>query len=162
MPATRIRDDVDLFPLLRNGSVHYVSVAMPGLTVACSPIEFVGNFDTRQRNDFMMRVNRARETGTFHPRVNITLLPSPSASYLGLDVNEYHEGDYPVNTVIDHILDAFRANREYIRSARMHFDFRNLCVSQQHYTECLDLAMARLEVEQETPLPDVIAWEPTE
>ena len=32
----------------------------------------------------MMTVNRAKETGTLYPKVNITLLPSPSASYDGL------------------------------------------------------------------------------
>ena len=161
MPATRIRDDVDLAAPLHEGEVHYVSVAMPGLTVASSLIETVGGFDTPQRNEFMMRVNRARETGTLYPRVNITLLPSPRASYLGVDDHEYHQGDYPVDTVIAHILDAFRANHEHVRSTRMYFDFRSLCVSPTHYTNCLDLAMTRLGSGLGAPLPEVFTWHPS-
>ena len=73
-------EEIDFIPLLQEGSIHYVSVAMPGLTVACANIEFAGGFDVAQRNDFMMAINRAKETGTLYPRINITLLPSPSAT----------------------------------------------------------------------------------
>ncbi len=150
-------DSIDFVPLLKSGSIHYVSVAMPGLTFASANIEFAGGFNVGQRNDFMMTVNRAKETGTLYPRVNITLLPSPSASYGGMDSNIYNDGDYSAEEVITHILDAFKANSEYIKSNRMYFDFRNLCVSEAHYVLCLKAAMDRLKTED---LPEVITWEP--
>lgn len=151
-------DSMDLVSLLKTGSVHYVSVAMPGLTVASAAIEFAGGFDTRHRNDFMMTVNRAKETGTLYPRVNISLLPSPAASYGGVDSNIYHDGDYSEEEVIAHMLDAFKANSEYIKSRKMYFDFRNLCVSEAHYVSCLRLAVNRLKA-QDLP-EEVITWEP--
>lgn len=150
-------DHIDFIPLLKNGSTHYVSVAMPGLTIACHNIEFAGGFDYRHRNDFMMTVNRAKETGTLYPKVNITLLPSPSASYGGMDSNMYNEGDYSEEEVIVHILDAFKANSEYIKSRTMYFDFRDLCVSEAHYVSCLKTAVSRLKANQ---LPEIFTWEP--
>ena len=158
MPLTLLdNNDIDFIPLLREGSVHYVSVAMPGLTVANANIEFAGGFDVRQRNDFMMQVNRARETGTLYPKVNVTLLPSPSASYGGLDSVTYHGGDYPAGDVVVHMLDAFKANAEYVKSAKMYFDFRCLCVSDDLYVSCLEEAMNKLGTQD---LPDVITWRP--
>lgn len=151
-------EDIDFIPLLKAGSVHYVSIAMPGLTVASHNIESAGGFDVGQRNDFMMTVNRAKETGTLYPVINITLLPSPSASYLGVDSNIYNDGDYSEKEVVAHILDAFKANSDYIKSETMYFDFRNLSVSEEHYVSCLQTAMNRLKVED---LPaQVIAWKP--
>jgi hypothetical protein len=149
--------DVDFVSLLKSRSIHYVSVAMPGLTVASANIEFAGGFDVRRRNDFMMTVNRAKETGTLYPQVNITLLPAPTASYGGLDSNVYNDGDYPTEAVVGHILDAFRANALYIKSRTMYFDFRNLCVSEPHYVTCLRAAMETLDP---TTLPEVITFEP--
>lgn len=147
----------ELVQSLKSGSIHYVSVAMPGLTIASSLIEFAGGFDVRQRNDFMMTVNRAKETGTLYPRVNITLLPSPSASYGGMYSDIYNDGDYSDEVVIAHILDAFKANSKYIKSKRIYFDFRDLCVSEVHYVSCLKIAMDHLKTED---LPEVITWEP--
>lgn len=144
--------------LLKGGSIHYVSLAVPGLNVASACVEFGGGFDIRHRNDFMMRVNHGRETGTLYPEVNITLLPSPSASYGGLDSNVYHDGDYSEKDAVGHILDAFKANSQYVKSQTMYFDFRNCGVSESHYLSCLKVAMRRLGP---ADLPgEVITWEP--
>jgi len=105
----------------------------------------------------MMTVNHKREVGTLYPRANLTLLPSPYASYGGLDRNTYHEGDYPADVVVAHILDAFKANSQYIKSKRMYFDFRNLCVSEAHYVSCLRVAIERLPKDD---VPEVTTWEP--
>ena len=150
-------DSLNFVDLLKRGTCHYVSVAMPGFTVASANIMFAGGFDTARRNDFMMAVNRARETGTLFPKVNITLLPSPSASYGGMDSNTYNDGDYSEQEVIVHILDAFKANCQYINSDKMYFDFRKLCVSEEHYVSCLSVAIERLP---KVGLPEVITWEP--
>ena len=159
--ALIIRDqedlDIDWAALLKNRSCHYVSVAMPGLTVVSANIEHAGGFDTRQRNDLMMKVNHARETGTLHPRVNITLIPSPSANYTGMDVVQYHHGDYPQEDVVAHILDAFEANTKHVKSDKMYFDFRCLCVSDTLYVSCLRKAMQTLPKQV---LPEVITWRP--
>lgn len=158
MPLTMLdHNAIDFIPLLQTGAIHYVSVAMPGLTVASANVEHAGRFDVRQRNDFMMRINHARETGTLWPRVNITLLPSPSASYLGFESVAYHDGDYPTDDVIAHILDAFKANSEYVKSDTIYLDFRCLCVSDDHYVACLKKAMNRLGRQN---LPEVITWQP--
>ncbi len=152
-------DAVDFVELLKDRAIHYVSVAMPGLTVVSANIEFAGGFNIAQRNDLMMAVNRTKETGSLYPKVNITLLPSPSASYGGLDSNSYNNGDYSEEEVVIHILDAFKANSQYIKSDTMYFDFRDLCVSEAHYVSCLRTAMDRLHGEHH-PVK-VITWEPS-
>ena len=154
---TEFGTEVDFVQLLENGSVHYISIAMPGLTVASTNIQFAGGFDVDERNQFMMMVNRAQETGTLYPRVNITLLPSPSASYFVGDNHIYNDGDYSEQEVINHIRDAFQANSEYIKSDKMYFDFRNLCVSEDHYVTCLKKTINELE---EIDLPEIITWYP--
>ena len=156
---TEFGEEVDFGALLQNGSVHYVSVSMPGLTVASTYIESAGGFSVDERNQFMMMVNRAQETGTLYPGVNITLLPSPSASYFGGDVNVYNDGDYSESEVINHIKDAFKANSEYIKSDKIYFDFRNLCVSEKHYVICLKKTIKEFK-EREIDLPEVITWYP--
>ena len=156
---TEFGEDVDFQQLLESGSVHYISIAMPGLTVASANIQFAGNFDVDARNRFMMRVNRAQETGTLYPGVNITLLPSPSASYYLGDSHVYNDGDYSEWEVINHIKDAFKANSEYIKSDTMYFDFRNLCVSEEHYVICLIKTVNELK-EEGIDLPEIITWYP--
>jgi hypothetical protein len=160
MEMTFLKHDdnsIDCVGLLKSGSIHYVSVAMPGLTFASANVEFAVGFNIGQRNDFMMTVNRAKETGTLYPKANITLLPSPSASYGGMDSNTYNDGDYSAEEVCAHILDAFKANSQYVKSKKMYFDFRNMCVSETHYVSCLSAAMGRLQPDE---LPEVITWEP--
>lgn len=41
------------------------------LTIASHNVEFAGGFNIGQRNDFMMTVNRAKETGTLYPKINL-------------------------------------------------------------------------------------------
>jgi len=141
-------EEIDFVPLLKSGSIHYVSVAMPGFTVVSANIMFASGFDHMHRNDFMIAVNHGRETGTLYPKVNITLLPSPSASYGGMDSNIYNEGDYSEEQVVAHILDAFKANSQHVKSPKMYFDFRNLCVSETHYVSSLRAAMDQITLEE--------------
>jgi hypothetical protein len=152
--------DIDFVSLLKARDIHYVSLAVPGLTVVSQCVEFGGGFDVRQRNDFMLRVNHAKETGTLYPQANITLLPSPTASYGGMDQNVHHEGEYSEAQVVAQILDAFKANSQYIKSRTIYFDFRNLGVRESHYLASLKLAIQRTPVEA---LPEeVITWEARE
>jgi hypothetical protein len=74
-----------------------------------------------------------------------------------MDSNTCNDGDYSTEEVIAHILDAFKANSQYIKSNRMYFDFRSLCVSETQYVSCLSAAMDRLTT---GGLPEVITWEP--
>ncbi len=150
-------NSINFTDFLKRGECHYVSVAMPGLTFASSYIEFAGNFSVEQRNGFMTTVNRAKETGTLYPKLNLTLLPSPSASYTGFDYTEYNSGDFSTDEVIRHILDAFKANSEYIKSKKMYFDFRYLCVSEWHYGRSLWEAVKRLD---KLTLPEIVTWKP--
>lgn len=150
-------DSIDFVDLLTKGDCHYVSVAMPGLTSASAYVEFAGGFNVGQRNDFMMTVNHAKKTGTLCPRVNITLLPSLSASYGGMDTDICNDRDYSEGEVIAHILDAFKANSQNIKSGKMYFDFRDLCVSEARYVSCLKAAVQHIACEE---LPEIITWEP--
>ena len=153
-----MRTDPNWSSLLRQESIHYVSIAMPGLNVVSANILGAG-FDHRERNDFMMHVNHARETGTLYPKTNITLLPSHYASYGGIDQNIYKDGGYSKTEVIAHIKDAFEVNSQYIKSRTMYFDFRGL-VSEALYVESLKAAMEQVE---DADLPEeVITWEPKE
>lgn len=147
-----IRTDKDPEPfdfrkLLRDGECHYVSVAMPGLTILSALMRSAGGFDDEQVMAFMMTVNRAQETGTLFPGVNITLLPSPSAK----------EGGYSNDEVIAHILDAFEANSLYIKSEKIFFDFRHLTVSEHQYVSCLKEAINQLPNDESI---EIITWEP--
>jgi hypothetical protein len=42
-------DSIDCVGLLKGGSIHYVSVAMPGLTLASANVEFAAGFNIGQR-----------------------------------------------------------------------------------------------------------------
>ena len=46
MHITRLNhdDNIDFIPLLKTGSIHYVSVAVPGLTMVCDYIKSAGGF----------------------------------------------------------------------------------------------------------------------
>lgn len=152
--------DIDFVSLLKKRDIHYVSIAVPGLTVVSACVEFGGGFDVRQRNDFMLRVNHAKETGTLYPQANITLLPSPTASYGGMDRNVHHQGEYSEAEVVAQILDAFKANSQYIKSRRMYFDFRNLGVRESRYLAALKAAIQQAGADS---LPEeVITWEARE
>lgn len=149
--------DVDFVSLLKAHDIHYVSLAVPGLTVVSACVEFGGGFDTRRRNDFMLRVNHAKETGTLYPQANITLLPSPTASYGGMDHNVHHEGEYSEAEIVAQVLDAFKANSQYIKSPKMYFDFRNMGLRESRYLAALRAAMQQTG---ENRLPEeVISWE---
>jgi hypothetical protein len=148
--------DIDFVSLLKAGDIHYVSLAVPGLTVVSACVEFGGSFDARRRNDFMLRVNHAKETGTLYPQANISLLPSPTASYGVMDHNVHHEGEYSKAEVVAQILDAFKANSQYIKSRKMYFDFRNLGVRESHYLDSLNAAIEQAGAEA---IPEeVITW----
>lgn len=149
--------DIDFVALLKARKIHYVSLAVPGLTVVSSCVEFGGGFDVRRRNDFMLQVNHAKETGTLYPQANISLLPSPTASYGGMDHNVHHDSDYTENEIVVHILDAFKANSLYIKSRTMYFDFRNLGLCETRYINALEVAIEKADKES---LPEeVFSWE---
>lgn len=131
-------ESIDLVALLKTGACHYVSLAVPGLTCASACVEYAGDFNTGQRNDFMMAINHAKETGTLYPKVNITLLPTPKASYGGMDSNTHNKGEYRDAEVIAQLRDALKANSDYIRNETLYFDFRYVCDSEARYVACLE------------------------
>jgi hypothetical protein len=136
--------------------IHYVGLAVPGFTVVSACV-LAGGFDVRERNDFMLRVNHGKETGTLYPQANITLLPSPTASYGGMDHNVHHQGEYSEEELIAQMLDAFQANSNYIKSPTMYFDFRNVGVNESHYLASLKATIDRADTKH---LPaEVITWE---
>ena len=134
-------DSSDLVASLKTGACHYVSLAVPGLTCASACVEYAGGFNLSQRNDFMMTINRAKETGTLYPKVNITLLPSPTASYGGTDSNTHNDGEYTDAEIVVQLRDALKANAEYIRNETLYFDFRYVCDSETRYIACLEAAI---------------------
>jgi len=150
---TDFGESVDLTNELSKGQTHYVSIAMPGFTMASHYINMAG-LTVEQRYDFMMQVNQRREVGTLYPKANITLLPSPKAKdRFGFGLYTFNEGDYAFEEVVAHILDAFQIEIQYVKSNKMYFDFRNLCVSERLYLLCLESALERLK---KTDLPEVI------
>jgi len=135
-----MQTDPNFASLVKNGNIHYVSLAEPGLNVVSAVILGCG-FDHRERNDFMLRVNHAKETGTLYPRANISLLPVPRASYGGMDDNIHHDSQYTQEEIVAQILDAFKANSQYIKSRTMYFDFRNMSVREAHYLTAIYAAI---------------------
>ncbi|WP_145931097.1 hypothetical protein [Immundisolibacter cernigliae] len=149
-------EDVNFYEELPKNKIHYVSVAMPGLTMASSFIDDAG-FTTEERCALMNTVNQAKETGTLYPKANITLLPSPIAKdRMGFNLDVFNDGDYSKKEIISHMEDAFKANKEYIKSKTMYFDFRNLCVSEELYLEYLQ---STIEQCSKSDLPEtIITW----
>jgi hypothetical protein len=150
-------DSINFIELLKRQECHLVSIAMPGFTCASAYIQFAGGFEVKEAYHFMRIVNEKAETGTFYPKLNLTLLPSPAASYRGFDLSTYQLGEYPVDHVVHHLLDAFEANSRCIKSKTMYFDFRNLCVSERYYVDCLIEAVSRLD---DQTLPEIVTWLP--
>ncbi len=147
-------EEVDFVSLLKDDQIHYVSVAVPGLTMPSCAVEFAGGFSVDQRREFMLKVNDAKETGTLYPKINITLLPSPFANYL-LEVIQHNNGDYSEEQITNHILDAFKANLLYIKSDTMYFDFRCIC-SEKLYISALQKAINQ-QNQQDLP-QNIITW----
>lgn len=158
-------EDINFFNLIRDRSIHYVSIAMPGLTIASGLVDNAlaenGRLTvevTERRYALMSRINHARETGTLYPIANITLLPSPVESdRFGLSSVQFVDGQYGQTEICHHIDDAFLANREYIGAESMYFDFRNLCVSAALYNRCLEESLKSVT---DSNLQKVIAWTP--
>ena len=136
----------EISPLLQEGSIHYVSVAMPGLTVACANLPVDSTLLNATIYDGHNRHSLPEIISLFFP-------PLPQ-----VDSSIYNDGDYSEEEVIAHILDAFKANSEYIQSDTMYFDFRNLSVSEKHYVSSLKKALDHLDRDD---LPtQVITWGP--
>jgi len=73
-----------------------------------------------------------------------------------MDHNVHHKGEYSEAEVIAQILDAFKANSQYIKSRKMYFDFRDLGVRESHYLDSLNSAIQQVGAEA---LPEeVITW----
>lgn len=105
----------------------------------------------------MSQINHAGETGTLYPQGNITLMPSPSeVDRFGMNATHFVDAGYAESEVLCHLEDAFLANREYVKSQSMYFDFRYLCVSVAYYNRCLE---KKLETIVDEFLVHMYAWE---
>jgi hypothetical protein len=85
----------------------------------------------------MRKINVAKETGTFFPEANITLLPATSAAYFGQLVI-HHDGEFDDDEIFVQIQDALKANENHIHCSKIYFDFRSVCDSEAKYALCLE------------------------
>ncbi len=130
-------DSLNLIEAIKQREVHYVAFAQPGLTKAAALAEISPGIGHNRAMSFFNQVNRKGETGTLLPRRHLTLLPTPKASYSGMDQTSYCEGGYEPATICRHIEDALKAHREYARCTALYFDFREGPVDQKQYLGCL-------------------------
>ena len=126
------------------------------LTIASHCVEVAIGKDVSERNRLMMIVNHRQEVGTLYPKANISLLPSPTASYTGEPATEHHKGDYAQHESEPQIRDAFKAQTEYFKCPQLYFDFRTVVANEIDYFRALK---AVIEATPAQRLPkEIITW----
>jgi len=116
--------DLAVLEDLRNRKIHMVFVAVNGLTlfnafaVENSLEQTEKGISSEQATKLCNVVNEKNETGTLYPKLNITILP----------LSRYENRDDWDNedSMKKNILDAFKANSQYIKSKELIFAFENV------------------------------------
>lgn len=118
-------DNDKLICELKDGSSHYISWAIPGLTFATEFCKSGLNNNATNYKDLFAKINIARETGTLYPQANMTFLPVEKANYyMGTEI--HYDGEYTAEEKLSHMKDVLIANRDYIKVKRLYLDVRDL------------------------------------
>ena len=104
---------------LKRGECHVVTFAESGLSFFRSYCDFAYNISWDEIDKYVDQVNKANETGTLHPKANITALPR---HFFRESVTDSGNG-YPENDLRICIRDAFIAERDHIKSGLMILEF---------------------------------------
>jgi hypothetical protein len=123
-----------------------------GMTIASAIIEFSGRFPTQQKNKFFSQVNKAAETGTLLPKLHLSVLPSPSASYTGMDRTIYRENGYTQEEVVTQIKDALKAHQAAARCHTIYFDFRHVAPDEPLYLKSLEQCLTETGLNADTKM----------
>jgi hypothetical protein len=132
---------VENFDLLKaiNDRFHIVSVAFIGLTNFSSLCEFYLNIKQREQYQMTELINLKGETGTFYPLYNLTVLPygyiTNSFGQKGYDCTEGKGST--IDEVENHVQDAIKAEKDFIKSGKILFDFRDFGKDMLRYRNLL-------------------------
>jgi hypothetical protein len=110
---------------VRNGEIHYISWAIPGLTFAADYIRQVLKVDSDTYKSLFREINTKKETGTVYPKAYMTFLPIEKANYYsGTEIHNNYE--YTVTEVFAQIKDVLRVNKDYIKAKILYIDIRDI------------------------------------
>ncbi len=118
---------------LKKGELHMVCVASGGLTACDCAACTVGNLDRDNEVwPFTIKVNENGETGSFYPKLNLTVVP----------ILEWDNRNYPKNPSLfieNSFYDVLLANKNYIKSNTLLVDLNGYGV-QYPYKEARIIA----------------------
>lgn len=143
-------DSLNLVEAVPDRKLHYIAFAQPGLTQVFALAEFSPGVGNARARSLFSQVNKAGETGTLLPRRHLTFLPTPAASYGGMDTTTYRENGYSPTEIRTHLQDAIQAHLQYARCDALYFDFREGPVDAQLYHDCLQECLAETEFPEGT------------
>jgi hypothetical protein len=104
---------------LKSGNCHLVSIGAIGLTNFSAYCEFGCGINLDEQAKYVRRVNQKKETGTIFPKANITILP-----HLHTTTSKSSE-----ETIKAHLRDALIAEKEYLKTKFVVFDYRSCGLS---------------------------------
>ena len=132
----------DIIKVLKSNGCHVVTFAEIGLSNFRTFCDFAYNISWDDIEKYADQVNKANETGTLHPKANITALPR---HFFRESVTDSGNG-YPENDLRKCIRDAFVAERDHIKSGFMILEFTCSDISYELvYTICRDLCKSEFE-----------------
>jgi hypothetical protein len=99
---------------LKSGNCHLVSIGAIGLTHFSAYCEFGCGLNQDKQAKYVRRVNQKKETGTIFPKANITIIPHLHST----------PSRYSKETIKAHLRDALIAEKEYLKTKFVVFDYR--------------------------------------
>ncbi|ALJ00687.1 hypothetical protein [Rufibacter tibetensis] len=98
--------------------IHLVCPAAIGLSTCGAFVQMDGGLNSEEAEKGVSTVNQMNETGTFYPKMYMTVLP----------LSQFGERDDfgNIGLMKKHIEDAFEANEKYLKSAELIFDLQDM------------------------------------
>lgn len=102
---------------LKSGHLHLITFAEGGFSAFAFILKF-SNFckDINQIQNYVDQINKADESTTLYPKLNLTVIPQRFARKILATEQE-------ITDFRNCIKDCFKANREYIKAETMFFDW---------------------------------------
>ena len=138
LPMTRLGEFNEI-EAAREG-FHIVSVAALSFTFYSAVCEFAFGIPPEQQEAQIRPILEKKETGTFFPKYKLTVLPfrfHTTRIRLGGEYDYTHGDGFTIEEIEQHIKDAIHAERDFVREARVLFDFRDFGSDMLRYRNTL-------------------------
>lgn len=106
----------DLYERYLAKSIHLVCIAQTGLTCCSLYAEHIGGVSHTELEQMVARVNKLNETGTFWPRLPLTIIPEIDS------FSPYHREDSHDDLIRTYFVDVVTANQNHIKSTDIALD----------------------------------------